>query len=121
MFLVVAGNADVWCAGKKSHRIHDHQFAGDMRLSSASRSRAPQGRGAGHDQPADDGAGVPRSQLLGLLDANPKLAQSFQAALAAGVMRKMRDPEREDDEEQRNRAGSLACQVTRPASPRREP
>ena len=49
----------------------------------------------------------PRSQLLELLDANPKLAQSFQAALAADVMRKMRDPEREDDEEQRNKSRDL--------------
>lgn len=108
VFLVVAGGADVWCAGKKSHRIHDHQFIGDMGLSSGISVTSPlKGVATVTTNQQTTALVWPRSQLLELLDANPKLAQSFQAALAADVMRKMRDPEREDDEEQRNKSRDL--------------
>ena len=34
VFLVVSGGADVKIGGKRSHRLHEHQFIGDMGLSS---------------------------------------------------------------------------------------
>lgn len=108
VILLVGGGADVSFAGRKSHRIRDHQFIGDMGLSSGITITQPV-RGVATVVTNQQTTALiwPREKLLELLDGSPKLAQSFVAALSADAMHKLRDPEREDDEVQRTVSAAL--------------
>lgn len=100
VFLLVTGGADVSFHGKKSHRIRDHQFVGDMGLSSGITLTVPV-RGVANVMTNQQTTCLVwgRKQLASLLDSNPKLAHSFQAAVGADVLRKMRDTDAVEDEE----------------------
>ena len=83
VFLLVGGGADVSFAGKKSHKIRDHQFVGDMGLSSGITVAVPM-RGVATVTTNQQTTCLvwSRQRLIDLMEANPRLAAAFQAALA---------------------------------------
>ena len=84
-------------AGKKSHRIHEHQFIGDMGLSSGLLVAQPM-RGVATVTTNQQTTCLvwSRKQLVGLLERHPALATAFQRAVATDVMRKLRQSEDEE-------------------------
>ena len=100
VFLVVSGGADVKVDGTKSHRLSDHQFIGDMGLSSGISISGPV-RGVATVTTNQQTTCLvwPRKELQELLDRQPQLAAAFQSAVAADVMRKLQDHDGVDGEE----------------------
>ena len=92
VFLVVSGGADVKVASKRSHRLREHQFIGDMGLSSGIFISAPVRGVATVTTNAQTTCLVwPRKVLCELLESQPALAAAFQSTVAADVMRKLQE------------------------------
>ena len=104
VFLIVSGGADVKIGAKKSHRLHEHQFIGDMGLSSGIYIPFPV-RGVATVTTNQQSTCLvwSRQQLAELLERQPALAAAFQGAVAADVMRKLHyaEADGEDDEQHR--------------------
>ena len=99
LFLVVRGKCDVDFAGVKTHSLGDHQFIGDMGLSSGIRISTPVTSPNGVTTSAQTTCLVWRSQqLYQALDQRPELAAAFQAAVGADLVRKLQEPTAADAE-----------------------
>ena len=99
LFLVVRGKCDVNFAGVKTHSLGDHQFIGDMGLSSGIRISTPVTSPNGVTTSAQTTCLVwRRQQLYQALDQRPELAAAFQAAVGADLVRKLQEPTAADAE-----------------------
>ena len=99
LFLVVRGKCDVDFAGVKTHSLGDHQFIGDMGLSSGIRISTPVTSPNGVTTSAQTTCLVwRRQQLYQALDQRPELAAAFQAAVGADLVRKLQEPTAADAE-----------------------
>lgn len=97
VFLIVRGGADV-AIGKSmpSYSLHEHQFIGDMGLSSGiDISRPVRGVATVSTNQQTTCLVWTRENLCEVLESSPRLAASFHAAVSADVMRKFQDPSRD--------------------------
>ena len=104
VFLVVSGGADVKIGGKRSHRLHEHQFIGDMGLSSGiTVGTAVKGVATVTTNQQTTCLVWSRAQLAELLERQPQLASAFQSAVSADVMRKLQGSMAEGEDEELHR------------------
>ena len=99
LFLIVRGGADVSHGGRFSHKLHEHQFIGDMGLSAGICLSGPvTGIASVETNQQTTCVSWRRQQLHALLEARPELAAAVQAATGADLVRKLKDPHRRADD-----------------------
>lgn len=101
VFLIVHGGADVLVHGDKAHHLHEHQFIGDMGISSGIVIKQPV-HGVAHVETNQQTTCLVwrRQQLYDCMDASPEVASALRAAITSDVVRKHCDPERDGEQAQ---------------------
>jgi len=93
LFLIVRGGADVYKGGKQCHALHEHQFIGDMGLSSGIVLEGPV-LGVAHVETNTQTTCLVwrRQQISELMDSSPLIAAAVRAAVSEDVVRKHSSP-----------------------------
>jgi len=102
IFLIVSGGAEVFFGNKRAHLLNEHQFIGDMGLSSGISIKGPV-HGVAHVETNQQTTCLVwrRQQLFEMMDGNPDINAAVRAAVMSDVVRKQCDPMRGEEQQLR--------------------